>query len=307
MSTTVKWASGASGSFTDGGDWVGGVAPGSADTAVISAHASHRYTVTLSTAVTLAGLDLEQKRATLADTGTLTAASVIISAGTLLVSGSLVAGNLTLDGGTLALAGGTLGGMVTQAGGTLDVGALGGTLDNVTWRGALAVDATAYGTMTIDGSLNLTGASGTGTGTASFRDDTVVLNAVATLNGAVIDGGEFDVTNMATLTLGSGLTFEGNALDLTATESVVNQGTISSGTINGGTFTNNGIIQGFISDFVDESINNGTINTQDGLFSDVSAFRAPRKIPFPDAGAMRFPHPASFGGMCFGADEFLRH
>jgi hypothetical protein len=34
---------------------------------------------------------------------------------------------------------------------------------------------------------------------------------------------------------------------------------------------------------------------------------APRKIPFPDAGAMRFPHPASFGGMCFGADEFLRH
>jgi PAS domain S-box-containing protein len=48
----------------------------------------------------------------------------------------------------------------------------------------------------------------------------------------------------------------------------------------------------------------GSIREWVGVHTDI---RAPRKIPFPDAGAMRFPHPASFGGMCFGADEFLRH
>src|SRR6516225_725498 len=100
---TIYWLTGASGDWSRGSNWVGGVVPGTGDDAVIDASGS--YIVTISTAISANSLTLAASGATVTETD----------------SGSLtLAGALTLETGTFQLNAGTTSvGAFTQRGGEL--------------------------------------------------------------------------------------------------------------------------------------------------------------------------------------------
>jgi fibronectin-binding autotransporter adhesin len=267
--TTINWANGVSGLFSTAADWSGGVVPGAGDTAIISAGGSAPYTVTVSSQVKLAGLQLDQTLATL------------------LVQAKLTSRATLLEAGTLTLARGTLQGTVTQTGGTFLVKSSGGTLNGVTWQGTLDPGFTAAhrqqpGTLTIEKSLTLVGAGGTGPGTATF-DGPVVLDGLKTLNNATLGGdGTLTVENSAKLTLGSALvdnvslSFAGGVQ-----EALVNDGLIASigGTVlvvgdSGstlGTVTNDGTMSGNITVAAAEFTNDGLMSATAGQTLELDA------------------------------------
>jgi hypothetical protein len=100
---TIHWRTGTSGDWSQGSDWVGGVAPSLGDDAVVDVSGS--YAVTISTAVSANSLTLNDSQATVTETAT----------------GSLtLAGTLTFLAGTFQLnAGTTTVGALTQSGGQL--------------------------------------------------------------------------------------------------------------------------------------------------------------------------------------------
>jgi len=71
---TISWLTGASGDWSQGSNWAGGVAPGTGDDAVISARST--YTVTISTPISANSLTLDASGATVTETasGSLTLA-----------------------------------------------------------------------------------------------------------------------------------------------------------------------------------------------------------------------------------------
>ena len=252
--STIDWANGVSGLFSTAADWSGGVVPGPGDTAIINASSTAPYTVTVSSAVTLGGLQLDQALATL------------------LVQSELTSNAILMEAGTLTLEHGTLQGTVTQTGGTFLVSGSAGTLNGVTWQGVL--DPGFVGgqkhQLKIEKSLTLLGAGGSGPGSATF-DGAVVLDGLKTLNDATIGGyGTMTIIASAKLTLGTTLVDNlslsfgtsahealvndgviastgGNVLAIADTGStqatVTNDGTMSGNiTVSVGTFTNNGLV-----------------------------------------------------------------
>jgi hypothetical protein len=252
--STIDWANGVSGLFSTAADWSGGVIPGPRDTAVINAGSASPYTVTVSSAVELGGLQLDQALATLSVHSTLTSNAILIEAG------------------TLTLAHGTLQGTVTQTGGTFLVSGAAGTLNGVTWQGVL--DPGFVGghkhQLKIEKSLTLLGAGGSGPGSATF-DGAVVLDGLTTLNDATIGGyGTMTIIASAMLTLGTTLV---DNLSLSfgtrAHEALVNDGVIASTYGNvlaisdtgstHATVTNDGTMSGNITVSVSTLTNNGLI------------------------------------------------
>ncbi len=254
---TIDWAQAVSGTWTTAADWAGGQVPGANDTAVIDAtEGRDKYTVSVTTPVTVGGLILDSSHATLSVDSTFAAASMALEKGTLL-----------LDNGTLS-------GTVAETGGALKLGGTNDTLQNVTWQGQLAYTG-GTSTLTISGGLTLTATGGTGPGTAELGGH-VVLNGVSTLNNAAIEGGMINVQDTPTLTLGSGLSFDFTTLKLESKSVLVNNGLLESTAIIGGTLTNNGTINGQSNVAVAKFTNNGQIDVSGTfLFLDVQGLQAP--------------------------------
>ena len=257
----INWAGPHSGNWGDGSDWVGGVTPGINDTAVIDA-TGRAYAIDLTYSVTVGGVELDYAKAKL------------------YVTSSLAFTNFALQAGTLELRGGTLSGTVADTAGILAIGAAStSVLDNVTWQGALdpiyLAPAThhPYGTLTIDNSLTLTGAGGTGPGSADFSG-VVVLNNVASLDNATITAGTLLLAS-SNLTFGAGLTLDADIKWLSA-GTLTNDGMLTvGGLIVGGSgvdgmFVNNGTcVTSGIYDGTDRgvTVNNGLIEMSDATAS----------------------------------------
>ncbi len=267
--STINWANDVSGLFSTAADWSGGAVPGAGDTAIISAGGAAPYTVTVSSAVELGGLQLDQALATLSVHSKLTSPAILVEAG------------------TLTLAKGTLLGTVTQTGGTFQVSSSGGTLNAVTWQGALdpgfpAAHRQQPGTLTIAKSLTLEGAGGAGPGIATF-DGAVILDGLKTLNSATINGdGTMTVVNSAKLTLGSALVDNLSlSFATSAQEALINDGVIASSgsavlmisdtgsTL--GTVTNDGTMSGNITVSVATFTNDGLISATAGQTIELDA------------------------------------
>ena len=242
---TIYWAESVNGSWTAANDWAGGVVPGADDTAVINATGGKGYTVDINSRVTVAGLDLDSANATLH------------------LSSALTASVVELEAGILLLSAGKLSGTVDDTGGVLEIGVnKTSVLNNVTWHGALdpiynepRTSHKGYGALIISQGLTLTGAGGTGPGSANFTGF-VEFNGLTNLDNAVITAVDFSITNSPTLTFGSGLTV--NATDISSSGTLLNEGVVDANIsvatlVNDGTLTTGSIET---SDF----INNGTVN-----------------------------------------------
>ncbi len=103
----ISWESAASGGWSRGSNWVGGIAPGPGDDAVIAVAGT--YTVTISTAVSARSLTFDNSQATIEETraGSLTlAGALVFGAGTFaLNAGTTTVGALTQSGGEFIGAG----------------------------------------------------------------------------------------------------------------------------------------------------------------------------------------------------------
>jgi hypothetical protein len=225
--SVIDWAGAHSGNWTYASDWAGGVVPGIDDTAVIDASGG-KYSIDITTAVTVGGLELECATATLK------------------LSSSLASPDIALQAGILDLDAATLSGTVACTGGVLEIGVgVTSVLNDVTWQGTL--DPTylspgghkSYGTLVINNGLTLTGAGGVGPGSATFTGP-VVFNDIATLDNATITLPYLDFTNSATLTLGTGLTLNADGVGSSG-QTIINDGVVNSN-IDGGTFINNGTL-----------------------------------------------------------------
>src|SRR5262245_19217216 len=119
---TIHWQAGVSGDWTQGSDWVDGVAPGAGDDAVMDSGV-----VTISTSVTANSLTLTaaQATATVAGSGSLTLAGALtVSAGLFELNGGAII-DATLQGaGTIETNNGQTGSLnaVAIAGGTTFTG-----------------------------------------------------------------------------------------------------------------------------------------------------------------------------------------
>jgi fibronectin-binding autotransporter adhesin len=261
---TIHWG-GKSGDWSTKADWTGGVVPGAGDDAYIDA--SGAYTVTIDSAEAAHSLTVNDAKATVTDSSSLTIGTTLtVAAGTFeLNSGG------TINGGTLSATGGAF-----QFNN--------GTLSDVTYEGTL-VDS-YY--LTITDGLVVTGAGGTGPGTIDVTQNFFVTGG-ETLDNATLDigatngGSTFDVSNAGgnpTLTLGSHFSIVEVGTNTSVTiggedsnDTLVNDGTITAGTtggleINPSSFTNNGSIAISNGDNVDIGsstfTNNGSITVGSG-------------------------------------------
>jgi RHS repeat-associated protein len=173
MTAPVTWLFGVSGDWTNNpADWSGGQAPTSSNDVTIAAAGT--YTVTIYTAASANSLLIDSPGATVIDDGTLTLAST-----------------LTLQAGTFELApqGSVVGGTLSSSGGTYVWG--GGTLDGVTYEGALDLSGNFW-TVNIANGLTATGANGSGPGTISLTgvDDGILFEGNTTFDNATITLGD---------------------------------------------------------------------------------------------------------------------
>src|SRR5271166_2612806 len=162
----IYWKSpGVGGDWTQGSDWVGGIAPGPADDAFIDASGS--YVVTISTAVSANTITLSDSQATVTETatGSLTLAGALtLSAGTFqLNAGTTPVGGLTQSGGVLSGAGTlTVSGTTALSGGAMEGGSKSVQQGNLAAQGPLTISGggTALDggwTLTAEGTTNWTG------------------------------------------------------------------------------------------------------------------------------------------------------
>ncbi|HEX4262667.1 MAG TPA: hypothetical protein VHY76_16330 [Acetobacteraceae bacterium] len=241
----TDWTSPISGAWSDGGLWSGAV-PNAADAATIAAPGA--YTVRIAAPAAAASLLLNDAGATLDVASTLASGGAVdIAAGTL----DLAAGG-TLAGGTLE----TTGGVVL---------ANGGTLVGTQVRGPLDLDA-AGAALTLLGSPDLVGATGTGAGTILLGGDAaaLTLSGTQTIDATTIDIGGADETSMmlvtdphgagTTLTLGPATLIQQTGryaamfTSVTAGDAVDNLGTIAADVaggrfgVSGGALVNDGLM-----------------------------------------------------------------
>jgi fibronectin-binding autotransporter adhesin len=231
-------ASGTSGDWTDTSIWSPAQVPGAADDVVIANTGTTDIEIAQAESVAAKTVTLDNPAATLTIDGTLSVgADLTLSAGNVVDNGTLADATVVADGGSFSF-------------GT-------GTLDGVTWQGAL--DVGGSGTAVITNGLTAQGADGTGPGSIAIDGDNAQLlfvDAAATLDNATVtigsDGGVDALNANGTLTLGAGAVVQtasaSDANSLGGTGSIVNDGTIlasgASGELDIETqnFTNNGAI-----------------------------------------------------------------
>ena len=147
----IDWKSAVSGDWSLGSNWVGGVAPGAGDNAVVNVGGT--YTVTISTAISADSLTLSDSQALVTET----------AGGSLTLTGAL-----TLTAGTFqASTGPTTVGALSQSGGTLS-----GT-----------------GTITVTGGASFTSAydAETGSGTTVLQGSSSIAGYVTLDGGRVLE------------------------------------------------------------------------------------------------------------------------
>ncbi len=253
---TFTWGNGITGDWTDYFDW-GGNEPGSGDAALINAPGD----ITISTAVAVQSLTIDNPGALVWDQGTLAVGSLLaLDAGTLdLLGGTVVGGTIAANGGEILFAGGTLDGVTCK--GTIDVSVSFGE------EGLYLAD-----------SLTMTGAGGSGAGTINVTaaqagvpfsvyalNNFTLYNAVVNIGNGNYSGGavlyDDDTTGAgAVLTLGPNVTvnqtgkylqfsqFSGIGYYFNSGDGIDNQGVINATygggqlTINDVNFTNDGSI-----------------------------------------------------------------
>jgi hypothetical protein len=191
--TADSWNSAVSGNWTAGSDWSTGSAPTSANDATVAVAGT--YTVTINSSVAANSLTIDDAGATVADT----------SGGTLAISTTLA-----ITAGTFSLGSGS-----TLSGGTVSLGnlgvftAAGGTLNGVTYQGVLDLSA-ANALLYAAGSLTVTGAGGSGSGTVNLTgsDAALIYSGTSTINNVTVDIGSVNGSYLdgesGTLTLGPG-------------------------------------------------------------------------------------------------------
>ena len=162
----IHWKSAVGGDWSEGSNWVGGVAPGAGDDAVIDPGGT--YTVTISTAISANSLILSAAGAIVTETagGSLTLAGALtLTAGTLqLNSGATTVGGLTQLGGSLADTGTlTVSGTAVLSGGGMEGGSKSAVQGALVAQGPLII---AGGTA-LDGGWTLT-AEGTTNWTSGY-------------------------------------------------------------------------------------------------------------------------------------------
>lgn len=186
----ISWINTSGGTWTLGSNWSGGNVPGPSDNvtiAVAPGDGLSGYTIALNTDTVVKSLALDQAAATLE-------------------VGASLDTHVKLEAGTLALDYGTLSGVVADSGGVLQLGisdnysAPDGSLQNVTWQGDLQpiLAAENYpGSLSVIGSLKLTGADGNGPGTLTLNQSDFGVNFVdtQTLNNATVYLGAPDYGN----------------------------------------------------------------------------------------------------------------
>jgi hypothetical protein len=204
--TSYAWK-GVSGDWDDPNNWTpAGGPPTSADDATIAGSPSADI-ITVDTADAANALTLSDPNATLDIDGasaSLSVDSLMLSAGALNVSSSRDGGLLALNGGMLDQTGGNL---ILGRGGTISDGTIdaaggafdwqGGTLDDVTYEGALDLINSRDGHIA-DG-LTMSGSSGSGPGTINVGGDShLYFDGTQTLSNATVNLGDA-TTNLAYL------------------------------------------------------------------------------------------------------------
>ncbi len=231
---TVTWINPAGGNWDTASNWSTGALPGSGDDVVINslnsgASVTHTQNVTD------------------------TVNSVTASAPITLAGGTLNVATTLSDTSAVTLAGGTLSGATIQTGTTIaSTNFSSGTLSGVTLAGTLNGDSEYFG-LTISSGLTLSGGTvdlgGAATmgfnGTQMLGGTGSVIFADSNFNTSMNESG----SSGSVLTIGSGVTIEGNAgsINAAAGTSFVNQGTITANTTSGtltlnGTWSNSGTI-----------------------------------------------------------------
>lgn len=221
---TIQWSAAVGGSFTDGTKWVGGVAPGGADDAVIP----------------FAGITVTAGAQTVQSLTS--AATLSVSGGTFAVTaggantGTIAVGSgakFDVDGGTFGWSAGAVSGA-----GTFEVSA--GTTLAISGTTVKAINSTILnnlGTVTLGGTGDLhvnTDAAVNNSGTFAFTGDVDVLYAAGPARTVFTNTGT--VTKSSGAGLGSGFT---TTFNNAGGSIAVNSGqlTLFSGTSTGGTYT----------------------------------------------------------------------
>jgi len=211
-------------SGTDGGDWTTrtdwkptGV-PGSGDNVFINTAGT--YAVTITTEVSAAAVTLNDVGAALSDSGALTLAGGVKE--------------LSVKSGTFQLnSGGSVVGGTVVAGPKGVFAWDGGTLDGVTFDGALSL---AGGTVQIESGITFNGASGTGAGTIAVNGGAATLSLIgattldnATLNIGASMAGKVATVSGSAITFGAKLKFDQTGLQarVSASASVDNLGSMT--------------------------------------------------------------------------------
>src|SRR6516162_5886831 len=241
----IHWRTGTSGDWSQGSNWIGGVAPGAGDDAFVDA--SGTYTVTISTAISTNSLTLNASGATVTETaaGSLTLAGALnLEAGTFqLNSGTTSVGGFTQTGGELAGTGTvTVSGATELSGGIMEGGSASLRQGNLVAQGALTITAAGNGVgAALDGGWTLT-AEGTTTWTSGniyfgppFAGTIGGTNTLVNAAGATFDDqntANYNIIQQA----GSGVFDNAGLFDKTAASG-------ASTTTIGTAFNNSGILE----------------------------------------------------------------
>jgi len=228
----IHWRTGTSGDWSQGSNWIGGVAPGAGDDAFVDA--SGTYTVTISTAISTNSLTLNASGATVTETaaGSLTLAGALnLEAGTFqLNSGTTSVGGFTQTGGELAGTGTvTVSGATELSGGIMEGGSASLRQGNLVAQGALTITAAGNGVgAVLDGGWTLT-AEGTTTWTSgNIYFGSPFAGTVGGTNTLVnAAGATFDDQNTANYNIiqqaGSGVFDNAGLFDKTAASGISRQ------------------------------------------------------------------------------------